>query len=532
MTPSPQTLFESSPAFIMDESVLPPSVLITSACMLLGYLAWLKLRSRQLPLPPGPPSYPIIGQLLSMPRSSEGRAFMDMSTKLNSDIISYTFFGKTVIVLNSNKVAHDLLEKRSSIHSGRFCAPMIASPNLMNMKDFLAFMDTNELWRKQRRSINSRLSKHAVTAFRASQELEVRRLLARLSEVHKEPVSSEFLSKEFNRTTAALFLQSVYGYELKSSDDPFFTDIITLNAILSRSSLPTAFLVNALPWLEYVPDWMPGTGWKKTAHEWRRQKDRAMDDVYNWTKQRAVSGTDDSSIVALTYKEARRMGSSDAEADVYCKNIASVLIGAGTETSTLAMMWFIVAMALHPEVQEKAQREIDEAVGSDRLPTMEDRDHLPYVEKLLTEIVRWHPSAPFGVPHVCTEDNEYQGYRIPKGAIMIGHIAATVRDEHVYRDADKFDPDRFSDPTVPPPQAFGWGLRICPGQHFFREIFYFEVVLMLATLKVERYKDENGKEIIPTEATTSNSAIACPVPFKVKISPRSEQHAELIRTAV
>ncbi|CAE6541012.1 unnamed protein product [Rhizoctonia solani] len=501
----------------MSESIQTLPLSITSACLLLGYLAWLKLRSNRLPLPPGPPSYPIIGQLLSMPRSSEGQAYIDMSAKLNSDIISYSFFGKTIIVLNSNKVAHDLLEKRSSIHSGRYCAPMIASPNLMNMKDFLAFMDTNELWRKQRRSINSRLSKNAVTAFRASQEMEVRQLLARLLVARRGPVESEFLSKEFYRTTSALFLQSVYGYELKSSDDPFFTDIITLNAILSHASLPTAFMVNSLPWLESVPDWMPGAGWKKTAREWREKKDRAMSNVYNWAKQRVVSGSDDSSIVALTYKEARRMGSSDADADEYCKNIASVLIA---------------AMARYPEVQEKAQREIDEAVGSNRLPTMEDRAHLPYVEQLLTEIVRWHPGAPFGVPHVCTEENEYRGYRIPKGAIMIGHVTAAVRDEHVYRDADKFDPDRFSDPAVPPPQAFGWGLRICPGQHFFREIFYFEVVLMLATMKVERCKDENGKEIVPTEETTENSGIACPIPFKVKLTPRSEQHAELIRTAM
>ncbi|CAE6497824.1 unnamed protein product [Rhizoctonia solani] len=515
----------------MNDSIPPLPLSITSACMILGYLVWLRLRSRRLPLPPGPPSYPIIGQLLSMPRSSEGRAFMDMSVKLNSDIISYSFFGKTIIVLNSNKAAHDLLEKRSNIHSGRYCAPMIASPNLMNMNEFLAFMDTNELWRKQRRAINSRLSKHAVVAFRASQELEVMRLLARLVE-HKEPESSEFLNKEFYRTTSALFLQSVYGYELKSPDDPFFNDIMTLNSILSQASLPTAFLVNALPWLEFIPDWVPGTGWKTTAREWRAQKDRTVCDVYNWAKERVVSGADDGSIVSLTYKEIRQMGSSEAEADEFCKNIASVLLTAGTETATLAMMWFVVAMALYPEVQERAQREIDEAVGSNRLPTMEDRVHLPYVERLLTEIVRWHPSAPFGVPHVCTEDNEYRGYRIPKGAIMIGHITAVVKDEQIYREADKFDPDRFLDPTVPPPQAFGWGLRICPGQHFFREIFYFEVVMMLATLKIERYKDENGEEIIPTEETTMNSAIACPMPFKVKITPRSEHHAEIIRTAV
>ncbi|CAE6495149.1 unnamed protein product [Rhizoctonia solani] len=204
----------------MSDSILPPVLVVTSACIALGYMVLHKSGPRQLPLPPGPPSYPIIGQLLSMPMSSEGRAFIDMSAKLGSGIISYSFFGKTIIVLNSNEVAHELLERRSNIHSGRYCAPMIASPNLMNMKDFLAFMDTNELWKKQRRAINSRLSKNAVTAFRASQELEVRRLLIRLLAAHTEPVSSEFLSQEFYRYYGPriLIFRTLTGTMLEQND--------------------------------------------------------------------------------------------------------------------------------------------------------------------------------------------------------------------------------------------------------------------------------------------------------------------------
>ncbi|KAG8752915.1 hypothetical protein FRC11_007891 [Ceratobasidium sp. 423] len=387
-------------------------------------------------------------------------------------------------------------------------------------------MNTNDLWRKQRRTMGARLGKHAVTAFRASQELEVRRLLARFLAASKEPISSERINEEFYRTTSAVFLESAYGYELKSGDDPFFTDILNMNNILSHASLPTAFLVNAFPWMEHIPDWVPGTGWKQQAYKWRELKDRAMTDVYNWAKQRVLRGGDDSSIVALTYKELRAMGWSEEETDDYCKNTATGLLAAGTETSTLAMMWFIVAMAMYPEIQERAQREIDAVVGTDRFPTVADRPSLPFVERLMTEVIRWHPSAPLGVPHVCTEENEYRGYRIPKGAII-----ATVRDERVYQDADEFDPDRYLDPDVPRPlQAFGWGLRKCPGQHFFWEIFFLEVALILATLKIERCKDGNGNEIVPTQETTANSAISMPAPFNVMIVPRSEQHAELIRT--
>ena len=53
-------------------------------------------------------------------------------------------------------------------------------------------------------------------------------------------------------------------------------------------------------------------------------------------------------------------------------------------------------MVLNPEVQAKAQAEIDRVVGKDRLPNFDDRLELPYVEAILRETLRWHPVAPFG----------------------------------------------------------------------------------------------------------------------------------------
>ena len=53
-------------------------------------------------------------------------------------------------------------------------------------------------------------------------------------------------------------------------------------------------------------------------------------------------------------------------------------------------------MTLYPEVQVRAQEEIDRVVGHDRLPDFGDRDNLPYVEALLMETLRWHPVAPLG----------------------------------------------------------------------------------------------------------------------------------------
>lgn len=74
---------------------------------------------------------------------------------------------------------------------------------------------------------------------------------------------------------------------------------------------------------------------------------------------------------------------------------------------------------MHPDVQEKAQQELDEVIGSNRLPVFADRASLPYVDAILRECLRWQPVAPIGVAHKPVTDDEYRGYLIPKGAFIM-----------------------------------------------------------------------------------------------------------------
>lgn len=57
---------------------------------------------------------------------------------------------------------------------------------------------------------------------------------------------------------------------------------------------------------------------------------------------------------------------------------------------------FFLCMTLHPEVQTKAQAEIEAVVGTDRLPTFDNRDSLPYIQAIYLEVLRWNNVAPLG----------------------------------------------------------------------------------------------------------------------------------------
>ena len=71
---------------------------------------------------------------------------------------------------------------------------------------------------------------------------------------------------------------------------------------------------------------------------------------------------------------------------------------------------FILAMVLHPEIQGKAQKEIDAIVGKDRLPQLNDRKNLPYVQSVLAEVFRWAPALPLCRPqHFNSENYSHSG---------------------------------------------------------------------------------------------------------------------------
>ena len=87
-----------------------------------------------------------------------------------------------------------------------------------------------------------------------------------------------------------------------------------------------------------------------------------------------------------------------------------------------AMTSFIVHMMLHPEVQKKAQAELDSIVGLDRLPDFSDRDSLQYIDAIIKEALRWMPPAPLGLMHCTTNDDELHGYFVPAGTVLIANI--------------------------------------------------------------------------------------------------------------
>lgn len=76
-------------------------------------------------------------------------------------------------------------------------------------------------------------------------------------------------------------------------------------------------------------------------------------------------------------------------------------------------------MTLYPEIQRRAQKEVDEVIGTERLPILSDRGSLPYVEAIVLELLRWLPITPLNVPHASSEEDVFEGFYIPKGSVIM-----------------------------------------------------------------------------------------------------------------
>ena len=214
-----------------------------------------------------------------------------------------------------------------------------------------------------------------------------------------------------------------------------------------------------------LPDWFPGTGFKRTAARWYKTLQQTASQPYAFVKKQVSEGTAQPSYVqALLEKGAGKM---TAEEEFVAKWSAASLYTGGADTTVSSITCFFLAMALNPLVQKKAQEEIDRVIGTDRLPTFADRDDLPYVNAVVKEVLRWHPVVPMGLPHVVAEDDLYAGYYIPKGSMLLANIHGFMHDPATFKNPEVFNPDRFLGPnpeTDPHTLCFGFGRRICPGR--------------------------------------------------------------------
>ncbi|EIW85932.1 cytochrome P450 [Coniophora puteana RWD-64-598 SS2] len=467
-----------------------------------------------LPYLPGPKLLPLLGAALDVDAASPWLTYMQWGAKYG-DIIYCRFFNRHVVVLNSVKVADDLMERRSRIYSDR---PKVSTIELAGWDFVFTVEPYGPEWRMNRRLFQQSFREQKVVAYRPAQLAAAHRLLANMA-----AYPAEKLWDLVTLFTSSAILSIVYGYDVDALDDPLFHIVEKFfETGLQLMTPEKAMVTDTFPWFKYLPTFLPGTSILREALVARRWAQQFMDFPYECAMDKLKSNPTLSCMLSEQIKSREESGQDISEYTL--KRITATAFVGGAETSSSVLQSLIVAMLLNPSVQKRAQADIDAVLGTSsgvrRLPTFADRAALPYIDAIIREAMRWNPVLPVGVTHTVTEDDVYEGCFIPKGSLVTANAWAMSRDERQYPSPESFLPDRFltstgelNDDTVR--WAFGWGRRICPGRHLANDSVWIAAVSMLAAYSFEKVGD--------AEPEWTTGITRHPKPMPMRVVPRFEK---------
>ncbi|PBK75825.1 cytochrome P450 [Armillaria solidipes] len=504
------------------------STLLAAFLAIFGVLLLHRFTRRSLDrrrLPPGPKGLPLIGNLWDVPAEYPWLTYARWADTYG-DILYLDTPGNPTVVLNSTQAAADLFEKRSRNYSDR---PDFIMTKLAGWGFNLGFMRYSEDWRRHRRMVHQYFQPRAVPTYYPAQ---MRATLVLLQQLHKSP--DEFV-RHVRHHAGSVIMKTVYGYDVDPNGDRF-VEIVdrALESIRIIGNMGT-FLVDSIPSLKYLPRWFPGANFVSLADTWRKDVEEMKEGPFAYVSESMANGLAASSLVSVNLAKMNDISVSERMTHLeVTRNTAAVAFSAGADTTVSVVLSTILAFLLYPEVQAKAQAELDAIIGSNRLPNFDDRPQLPYIEAILLEALRWNPVVPMSIAHRNVQEDVYRGYYIPAGTTIIGNTWAILHDEKDYPNPLVFDPERFmsaegKEPQPEPIAAFGFGRRICPGRYLASNTAWIAIASMVATLSFSKAVDSEGRILEPSD-TFTDGFLSFPLPFKCTIKTRSAGAQALINS--
>ncbi|XP_051140303.1 cytochrome P450 CYP82D47-like [Andrographis paniculata] len=215
---------------------------------------------------------------------------------------------------------------------------------------------------------------------------------------------------------------------------------------------------------------------------------------------------------------------ADYDVDTIIKSTIMALVAGGTDTTSIMIVWALSLLLNNRDVLKKAQEELDNKVGRERLVVESDINNLEYLQAIAKETFRLFPAGSLGGPREFSEDCVVGGYHIPKGTWLIVNLWKLQRDPTVWIDPTEFKPERFltkhkdisikgSDFELIP---FGAGRRICPGADFGIQMLHLGLARFLQAF------DFSSELVDMTESAGLTNSKA--TPLNVLIKPRLPSH--------
>lgn len=350
-------------------------------------------------LPPSPTKIPVIGNLHQLSRRYPWKQ-MQQWHRTFGPVIAVQAGQILLIVLGSHEAAKELLSRRSLIYSSR---PRLVVAQECLAKGFgSALLPHGPTWNKNHKIQMSLLNPRRCELYRPIQERESCHLLFNL-------LSTNDFHHEMHRYSSSLIFTLLYGKQLVSGREPELREIESLSSSIVQAVSFGNWAVDAFPFLNWLPRFL--AKWKRVGDDFHQRQTALYTrnaaaalnrPNWSWTKQMTRESDYEASQKQLVF-------------------VLGEIFEAGSHTTSGALEVAVLACVSYPDCMRRAQAELDKVVGNLRFPEFDDMPNLPYVQAFVSEVLRWRPLAPGGVPHAAIKDDTYLGLRIPKGAAVVAN---------------------------------------------------------------------------------------------------------------
>ncbi|KAI0030137.1 cytochrome P450 [Vararia minispora EC-137] len=471
-----------------------------SGLFLVAYSAVRYATSPWRHLPPGPTGYPLLGSALKL-LDKEWLFQECKSYALAGELVYLNVAGQPAVVLNSQRVAADLLDRHASTFSDR--PRFIVANEVLCGGMFFAIGPDDDRWRRMRRAVHEGFSPAASVRYYGMHAEEAARLALALA-------------KHYTRFTASLVLAITYDRPvLSDASREMLARIEIIDRKIDRATAPGTHLVEFFPWMLMIPQKL--ARWKREAQDGFTSASAYFNELVE-----DAGGVARPCLASTLVDNQEKLALSDDEVSWATGTMYAI----GSDTLAGALDFWTLAMVSFPETQHRAQEELDAVIGQARPPRVGDRIHLPYLEAVIREALRWRAGLPLGVPHRTNANTWYEGMFIPKGTWCFVNVNLCNRDPAVYgADAEAFNPLRHLDekgclkPAPPDTKdeghiAFGFGKRICIGRYVANDALFAAIATILWAFKLEKTGGVN------VNAYKSGGMTLRPELFSCRFTPR------------
>ncbi|KAG8552923.1 hypothetical protein GDO81_003161 [Engystomops pustulosus] len=462
-------------------------------------------------LPPGPTPLPLLGNALDI-----GLNYVNSLVKLSEkygDVYTVYMGSRPVVIITGYKRVKEIYFDKADDFLNRGAMPIWDD----YYKNYgVGFTNNLERWKDLRR-----FSLAAMRDFgfgKRTTEDRIQEEIPYLIEVFRESNESFIDPRQsLFRALCNIVISILFGYRCEYEDEDMATVLSCIYEVFRTASSPWGQIYEMFPGvMRYIPG--PHQRFFKSF----QKMEQYVRERVKINKKSLDPNNPRDFVDAFLIKMEKEKVNPNSEYTM--KNLMASTIQiffAGVATVSTTTTYSLLMLLKSPEVLEKVHKEIDQVIGRNRNPILQDRNHMPYTDAVIHELQRFTDLAPIGGPRKTTKEVVLKGYTLPKNMDVIPMLTTVLKDPTCFKYPKEFNPENFlnakgefqRNPAFMPLAA---GKRVCIGESLVGiELFLF-LVAILQNFDLKSPVPLEELDITPIVSGLGNF----PKPYKVAFIPR------------